>query len=144
MNDFFRSLLDEDAGKKLLESTIVALRKISVVNNDLPARLGDVIGFFCTLPDPSVIGGAAANDLRLNQVRNRLSMSVVYDSLWIWRKHFQIEDSTRSDKPQDPEDKYPSHMLIYYTDNKCTHVIWFRGHSNFNQIQPCGKLCWTS
>jgi transcriptional regulatory protein LEU3 len=132
MNDFFRSLLDEDAGKKLLESTIVALRKISVVNNDLPARLGDVIGFFCTLPDPSVIGGAIADDLRLNQVKNRLSMSVVYDSLWIWRKHFQIEDGTRSDKPQDSEDKYSNISLFLILTRKCTHVIWFRRNPNFS------------
>ncbi|KAL2112916.1 hypothetical protein VUR80DRAFT_6038 [Thermomyces stellatus] len=72
MNGFFRSILDNDLGMKLLEAAIAALRKISVVNNDLPARLGDVIGFFCALKDPTVIGGAGIKDLRLRQVKNRL------------------------------------------------------------------------
>lgn len=93
MNGFFQSILDVESGTKLLEAAIAALRKVSVVNNDLPARLGDVIGFFCALPDPTVIGGATIDDLRLKQVKSRLSMSVVYDCLWTWRKHFQTEES---------------------------------------------------
>lgn len=94
LNGFFRTLLVEEAGYKLMDAAIVALRKTSVVNNDLPARLGDVIGFFCALPDRAVLGGAGADALRLKQVTNRLSMSVVYDSLWTWRRHFQDESST--------------------------------------------------
>lgn len=93
-NGFFQSLLDEDAGIGLLDAAIVALRKISVVNNDLPARLGDVLGFFCTLPDSTVLGGATIDMLRLQQVKHRLSMSVVYDSLWTWRHHFKDADDT--------------------------------------------------
>lgn len=93
VNGFFSSLLDKAAGMKLLDSTIVALRKLSVVNNDLPARLGDVVGFFCALPDPTVIGGSTVHDLKLRHVQNRLSVSVVYDSLWVWRKHFHTEDT---------------------------------------------------
>lgn len=104
-NGFFRPLIDADAGRKLLDSAIVWLRVMSVVNNDLPARLGDVIGFFCTLPEQGVLGGSSREDLRLREVKNRLSMSVVYDSLWIWRKQFRTtnteEDATtRSERPQ--------------------------------------------
>jgi hypothetical protein len=91
-NGFFQPLLDEDAGMGLLDAVIVALRKISVVNNDLPARLGDVLGFFCTLPDSTALGGATIDMLRLQQVKHRLSMSVVYDSLWTWRHHFKDAD----------------------------------------------------
>ncbi|KAH6961924.1 hypothetical protein BKA56DRAFT_598095 [Ilyonectria sp. MPI-CAGE-AT-0026] len=93
MNGFFQSILDVGSGTKLLEAAIAALKKVSVANNDLPARLGDVIGFFCALPDPTVIGGATTDDLRLKQVKSRLSMSVVYDCLWTWRKHFQTEEN---------------------------------------------------
>ncbi|KAH6964749.1 hypothetical protein EDB82DRAFT_510940 [Fusarium venenatum] len=88
-NGFFNTIIDAKAGKQLLESSITGLRQMSVVNNDLPARLGDIIGFFCALPDPAVVGGVTFRDLQLKQVRNRLSMSVVYDCLWTWRRHFQ-------------------------------------------------------
>lgn len=93
VNGFFRAILDVESGTKILETSIAALRKISVVNNDLPARLGDVISFFCAMPDPTVVGGLAIDDLRLRQVKSRLSMSVVYDCLWTWRKHFQENEN---------------------------------------------------
>ncbi|KAF5518549.1 Regulatory protein LEU3 [Colletotrichum aenigma] len=90
-NGHFRSLVDATEGMKLVEASITALRKMSVVNNDLPARLGDVIGFFCALPDPTKIGGTTVEDIQLKQVRNRLSVSVVHDFLATWRKHFMAE-----------------------------------------------------
>ncbi|EGU74389.1 hypothetical protein FOXB_15101, partial [Fusarium oxysporum f. sp. conglutinans Fo5176] len=71
-NGFFNPIVDAKAGKQLLESSITGLRQMSVANNDLPARLGDVIGFFCALPDPAVVGGVTLIDLQLKQVRNRL------------------------------------------------------------------------
>ncbi|KAL6695343.1 hypothetical protein J3F84DRAFT_335097 [Trichoderma pleuroticola] len=100
MNGYFEKLLDIEAGKRLLDAAISSLRKMSVANNDLPGRLSDVIGFFCTLPDPRVISGHSVDDLRL-RVRNRLSMSIVYDSLWEWRKHFQSDggDNGNSEEP---------------------------------------------
>lgn len=102
MNGYFEKLLDIEAGKRLLDAAISSLRKMSVANNDLPGRLSDVIGFFCTLPDPRVISGDSVDALRL-RVRNRLSMSIVYDSLWEWRKHFQSDggDNENSEETQD-------------------------------------------
>ncbi|PNP39203.1 hypothetical protein TGAMA5MH_08880 [Trichoderma gamsii] len=75
---------------------------MSVANNDLPGRLSDVIGFFCTLTDPRVISGDSIDDLRL-RVRNRLSMSIVYDSLWEWRKHFQ-SDGNRDQNSEEAQE----------------------------------------
>ncbi|KAM5363596.1 hypothetical protein ACJA88_013466 [Fusarium oxysporum] len=72
-NGFFNPIVDAKAGKQLLESSITGLRQMSVANNDLPARLGDIIGFFCALPDPAVVGDVTLIDLQLKQVRNRLS-----------------------------------------------------------------------
>ena len=89
MNGYFGSLIDAKAGKDLLNSAISALRKMSVANNDLPARLSDVIGYFCALPDHGAVSGDTPDGLRL-RVRNRLSMSIVYDLLWQWRKYFQM------------------------------------------------------
>ncbi|KAL6832220.1 hypothetical protein V8C40DRAFT_273576 [Trichoderma camerunense] len=102
MNGYFEKLLDIEAGKRLLDAAISSLRKMSVANNDLPGRLSDVIGFFCTLPDPRVISGDSVDALRL-RVRIRLSMSIVYDSLWEWRKHFQSDggDNENSEETQD-------------------------------------------
>ncbi|KAK2774492.1 zn 2cys6 transcriptional activator [Colletotrichum kahawae] len=97
-NGHFRSLVDATEGLKLVEASIAALRKMSVVNNDLPARLGDVIGFFCALPDPTQIGGATIEDIQLQQVRNRLSVSVVHDCLVTWRKHFMAETESSAQR----------------------------------------------
>lgn len=109
MNGYFRTLLDVDSGMKLIESAIDALRNISVVNNDLPARLGDVIAFFCALPDHTTLGGVSADDVRLVQVQNRLSMSVVYDCLWTWRRHFQPpEGENRGEEVQAQDESMPT------------------------------------
>lgn len=104
MNGYFEKLLDVESGKKLLDAAISSLRKMSVANNDLPGRLSDVIGFFCTLANPRVISGDSVDDLRL-RVRNRLSMSIVYDSLWEWRKHFQ-SDGNRDENSAEAPDKW--------------------------------------
>ena len=94
-NTFFQTIADTDKNStRHLETAVTVLRKISIANNDLPARLGDVLAFLCSLPDLSVIGGQSADDLRLRQTRNRLSMSVVYDCLWIWRRHFRAEEAS--------------------------------------------------
>lgn len=96
-NAFFQTLVNAKAGMGLLEAAIVALRKMSVVNNDLPARLSDVLAFLCALPDPGTVGGQTLDDVRLRQTRNRLSMSVVYDCLWTWRRQFKADASGRDD-----------------------------------------------
>lgn len=121
MNGFFRLILDVQSGMKLLEAAISSLRKISVVNNDLPARLGDVIAFFCALRDPTVIGGTGVADLRLRQVKNRLSMSVVYDCLWTWRKHFQREEDEGRGRDNyfDAEDKSSSSIPFVVYLERC-------------------------
>ncbi|KAG7001281.1 Regulatory protein LEU3 [Fusarium oxysporum f. sp. conglutinans] len=110
-NGFFNTIIDAKAGKQLLESSITGLRQMSVVNNDLPARLGDIIGFFCALPDPAVVGGVTIRDLQLKQVRNRLSMSVVYDCLWIWRRHFQTHQLD-TDGSNNIQDKFYFNLVL--------------------------------
>lgn len=95
-NSFFRTILDIDESSQLLERSITALRRMSVVNNDIPARLGDVLAFFCALPDPATVGGHSVEDLRLKQVNTRLSMSVVHDFLRTWRNHFRKQNDEAS------------------------------------------------
>ncbi|CEL01980.1 hypothetical protein ASPCAL01556 [Aspergillus calidoustus] len=94
MSDRFNSIIDVPAGKSLINSAILALRKMSIANNDLPARLSDVVGFLYSLPShgPS---GQPTHNLSL-RVRNRSSMSIVYDSLWQWRRYFQMSQEDMS------------------------------------------------
>lgn len=123
MNGYFEKLLDVKSGRKLLDAAISSLRKMSVANNDLPGRLSDVIGFFCTLTDPRVISGDSINDLRL-RVRNRLSMSIVYDSLWEWRKHFQ-SDGNRDENSVEAQDKWINTFCSVLTNTTSTAAVWF-------------------
>ena len=114
-NSFFRAMVDADASARLLESCITALRKMSVANNDIPARLSDVLAFFCTLPRPATVGGYTVEDVRLRQVNTRLSMSVVHDFLRTWRSHFQKrnnETSAPSDVGNIQGEHLPSSLLL--------------------------------
>lgn len=91
-NNYFASILDATIGTKLLNSAVTSLRRISVANNDLPGRLSDVLAYLWTHPEPAVISGSDIRGLQLN-VKSRMSMSIVYDSLWRWREQFQREES---------------------------------------------------
>ncbi|KAK1255605.1 hypothetical protein MKX07_007864 [Trichoderma sp. CBMAI-0711] len=136
MNGYFEKLLDVEAGKRLLDAAISSLRKMSVANNDLPGRLSDVIGFFCSLPDPRVISGESIDDLRL-RVRNRLSMSIVYDSLWEWRKHFQSESDDRNKGSEETQDKlrtFGRELHSFPTNAECTAAIQFRRHARCDDV----------
>ncbi|KIW32183.1 hypothetical protein, variant 1 [Cladophialophora immunda] len=89
-NDYFAAIIDAGLGKKLINFSVSALRKMSVANNDLPGRLSDVLAYLWTHPNPSILGGSGIDGLQL-KVRSRMSMSVVYDSLWRWREQFRTE-----------------------------------------------------
>ncbi|KAL4797891.1 hypothetical protein BDV19DRAFT_358190 [Aspergillus venezuelensis] len=88
LNGNFASKIDHAGGRTLLNSAILALRRMSFANNDLSARLSDVLAFLYSLPANADDRGDMSNSVRL-RVRNRLSTSVVYDLLWQWRGHFQ-------------------------------------------------------
>ncbi len=105
MNDYLMSLIDVAAGKRLINASISALRRISVANNDLPTRLSDVITFFFALPNAGTIGGRTLKELQ-PRVRHRLSMSIVYDSLWEWRNWFRQDEQRSNETPKDPDKSY--------------------------------------
>lgn len=93
----FAQYVDIEAGKSLFNSTISACRKISISNNDLPGRLADVLAqlwAWGNKPDTT----CSDSGIRVGQVplavKSRMSMSVVYDCLWRWRKEFK-KDSAR-------------------------------------------------
>lgn len=103
-NDYFRRYLDADAGAKMFNASVLAVRKMSVANNDLPGRLSDVLAYLWTEDDASLIGGKGKDGLQL-RIRSRKSMSIVYDSLWRWRERFEEakEPPVMVQRPVEPE-----------------------------------------
>ncbi|EPS41909.1 hypothetical protein H072_4151 [Dactylellina haptotyla CBS 200.50] len=115
-SSYFNRYLDVEGGIKGFNSALGALRNISVADNDLPGRMSDVLTqlWECgtlSFDRSSTVGGSvdgsvsgaisttdrdevmdngetlhAGWDLR---IRSRMSMSVVYDSLWKWREQFR-------------------------------------------------------
>ena len=94
LNSFFVSHIDLAYGKNLFNKTIRAIRSGSVTRNDLPSRLAEVLvqmwrggGAGSRMPSQAhVMDGS----LQL-KVRCRMSMSLVYDSVWRWREEFQAQ-----------------------------------------------------
>ncbi|KAH0557120.1 hypothetical protein GP486_005090 [Trichoglossum hirsutum] len=96
LNSFFASHIDITQGKVLFNSTVSAIRRISVQNNDLPFRLAEVLAQMWTGGGVGATNGAPPGNgetdssLQL-KVRCRMSMSLVFDSVWRWREEFQAK-----------------------------------------------------
>ncbi|CAF9936651.1 MAG: hypothetical protein ALECFALPRED_006914 [Alectoria fallacina] len=95
MNSFFASHVDIEYGRNLFNRTIQAIRSISVFTNDLPNRLAEVLAQLWRSSGAGSRRMVAANDgtdssLRL-KVKCRMSMSLVFDSVWRWREEFQAQ-----------------------------------------------------
>lgn len=93
LNSFFAAGIDMAYGRLAFNRTIWAIRSISVTTNDLPSRLAEVLaqlwrgggaGSRISRSD----GNSADSSLQL-KVKCRMSMSLVYDSVWRWREEFQ-------------------------------------------------------
>lgn len=95
LNSLFAHHIDIEYGKTLFNRAIWAIRTISVATNDLPSRLAEVLAQLWR-------GGSADSRMLHNdndvvdsslqlKVRCRMSMSLVYDSVWRWREEFQAK-----------------------------------------------------
>jgi hypothetical protein len=88
---FFAVHIDMEYSKALFNGTIRALRSMSVSSNDLPERIAEVLAQMWRMGSSSIQPGAHAepdDSLRL-KVRCRMSMSLVFDSVWRWREDAQ-------------------------------------------------------
>jgi len=100
LNSFFARHIDVPSAKALFSNTIRGIRTISIANNDLPARLAEVLAqlwhsYGAGLRPSAGLGGGHApvpvdSSLQL-RVRSRMSMSLIYDSVWRWREEFQFK-----------------------------------------------------
>ncbi|EEH10988.1 C6 zinc finger domain-containing protein [Histoplasma capsulatum G186AR] len=95
---FFAAHIDMDYTKALFNRTIWAIRSMSVSSNDLPERLAEVLaqmwrtGGAPVSPHVSRSSVSPEMDDTLQlKVRCRMSMSLVYDSVWRWREDFQAK-----------------------------------------------------
>ncbi|KAF2727284.1 hypothetical protein EJ04DRAFT_451641 [Polyplosphaeria fusca] len=93
-NDYFSSFVDVETGRKLFNASVSAIRRMSIANNDLPGRLADVLAFLWT-DMTCLISGPGKEGLQL-KIQSRMSMSVVYDSLWRWREQFRAQPTDAS------------------------------------------------
>ena len=86
---FFSSHIDMEYTKTLFNRTIWAIRGVSVSSNDLPERLAEVLAQMWRLGGGTQRSAGNNTDvddsLRL-KVRCRMSMSLLFDSVWRWRE----------------------------------------------------------
>lgn len=85
----FSRQIDFDHGKFLFNGAISSIRRISVVDNDRPVRLANVISQMWN----AGWSGSGDDALQL-KIRSRMSMSHVYDTVWRWRQRFKPQQKT--------------------------------------------------
>lgn len=99
LNSPFAQHINFDYGKTLFSKVIETMRTISVSSHDLPCRLTEVLLQLWKVGgvDRKVSNGTTSPhhhnldySLKL-KVRCRMSMSLIYDSVWRWREEFQNE-----------------------------------------------------
>lgn len=124
LNSEFAHVLDRDEGRRYFSKTVYAIRSMKVQNNDLPHRLAEVLaqlwkasGSGWQAPPPNSPAGTrhpvfnrrgsqetTEDPLRL-KIRSRMSMSVVFDSIWRWRENAgdTLEAATVVNNPTNPD-----------------------------------------
>ncbi|KAJ5888358.1 hypothetical protein N7495_008399 [Penicillium taxi] len=86
---FFAAHIDLEYARHLFNRTIWAIRGVSVSSNDLPERLAEVLAQMWRLggaPQQPLATNADVDDSLRLKVRCRMSMSLLFDSVWRWRE----------------------------------------------------------
>lgn len=103
LGSFFAAQVDCEHGRHLFKSTIQVIRTMSITNNDLPRRLAELMVQMwngARVDDRSRKQQAAnhgdapeartiIDDSLQLKVRCRMSMSLMFDSIWRWREEYQ-------------------------------------------------------
>lgn len=104
LNSFFANNVDVPGGRNLLIHTVTALRNISVERNDLPQRLAEVLAQLWQ-SSPQGQGKWLDNSITKKEmsslqlkVRCRMSMSLLYDSVWRWKDQMGAQASKNLDR----------------------------------------------
>jgi hypothetical protein len=114
---FFASHIDMEYTKHLFNRTIWAIRGVSASSNDLPERLAEVLAQMWRLGGNQRSNNSTDVDdsLRL-KVRCRMSMSLLFDSVWRWR-----EDART--KGRNIEGRYSTQPQVYTVSNLSSSVF---------------------
>ena len=94
---------DTRGASELLTRTLWALRSMSVIENDLAERLSEVLtqvwksGRVRAEPSHHTVGDTSYDDSLQLRVRCRMSVSLVFDSVWRWRKNFKFKGGKPSE-----------------------------------------------
>lgn len=110
MRSFFvKTQTDFERGRTLFHKTITAIRRTSVIENDLQWRLAELMvqmwngaridGQNSSYHDPE---SAEMDDSLQLKVRCRHSMSLVFDSIWRWREEYQAKGRGTLDSLKQP------------------------------------------
>ncbi|KAF7871564.1 hypothetical protein EAF04_003671 [Stromatinia cepivora] len=104
LSSFFAKIMDFDRGRQLFHRTISAIRTMSIMNNDLPWRLAELMvqmyngarveqRQIAQMNNGNELdsGSVVIDDSLQLKVRCRMSMSLVFDSIWRWREEFQTQ-----------------------------------------------------
>jgi len=142
LSSFFAAQIDFDQGRQLFHRTISIIRSMSVINNDLPWRLAELMVQMYngsrletrnSLAQQHQLGdndiGAEPpliiDDSLQLKVRCRMSMSLVFDSIWRWREEYQAHGRGNLEGQREqlekllisfpPEDFIPTHESEYFS-----------------------------
>ncbi|RDW71554.1 hypothetical protein BP6252_08117 [Coleophoma cylindrospora] len=88
LNSSFGTHVDLEHGKQLFNQTLDAIKRMSVKSNDRAMRLAEVLTRLWTAAGKgeAISPGRETDSSLQMQVRCRMSMSHVYDSVWRWRE----------------------------------------------------------
>ncbi|KAI5288573.1 hypothetical protein KEM54_005105, partial [Ascosphaera aggregata] len=112
-NSSFSAHIDMEYTQTLFNRTIWGLRNMSVAENDLPQRMTEVLALMwksgkasSKQASTSTLRSTHMYDTLKLKVKCRMSMSLVYDSVWRWREDFLAKGhsfETFLQKPTNPE-----------------------------------------
>ncbi|KAG9241517.1 hypothetical protein BJ878DRAFT_427949 [Calycina marina] len=107
LSSFFSKEVDFGKGRSLFHRTIQGIRSMSIITNDLPWRLAELMVQMWNGARVEArnhrnsvqgMGNGDADDKPLKiddslqlKVRCRMSMSLMFDSIWRWREEFQAQ-----------------------------------------------------
>lgn len=100
IRSFFAKTVDFQRGRTLFHATVAAIRRTSVVHNDLQWRLAELMvqmwnGARLEHSNPTLHpqddSPVHVDDSLQLKVRCRHSMSLVFDSVWRWREEYQAQ-----------------------------------------------------
>lgn len=98
----YAQYVDLILGKKLLNSAIIALRRASVVNNDLSGRTSQILSQLWRVLDKPNPRKTEEPSLR---ICSRFEASVLQDFAWLWREVFGGQENAYPTPAYGPEEE---------------------------------------